>query len=128
MVWHYFPSDDFCLIAKTGFVQQMLEPESNFVHENWASIFRRSDHMVLAAVHDVVVRLVSFECHRDNYAAQSNLTKAKSSAYIPMPEGRGFTPTSVRNSTRSLMRRMRTGKIAGRPGRLTALAFGRSLS
>jgi hypothetical protein len=23
------------------------------------------------------------------------LTKAKSSAYIPMPEGRGFTPTSV---------------------------------
>jgi hypothetical protein len=31
----------------------------------------------------------------DNYAAQNNLTQAKSSAYIPMPEGRGFTPTSV---------------------------------
>jgi hypothetical protein len=32
----------------------------------------------------------------DNCTAQSNLTKAKSSAYIPMPEGRGFTPTLVK--------------------------------
>jgi hypothetical protein len=37
----------------------------------------------------------------DNYAAQNNLTQAKSSAYIPMPEGRGFTPTSVRLDARA---------------------------
>ena len=60
VVWHDFESDDFRLIAKTDFVQQMLEPEGDFIHKNGATIFRSPDNMILAAVHDVVVRFVAF--------------------------------------------------------------------
>ncbi len=63
MVGQDFQGDDIGSILQSSLTHDFLKPFGDVADKNFAAILRRPHAMILAAVYDVVVRLVPFECH-----------------------------------------------------------------
>jgi len=107
-----FQRNHFGSIPRSSLIYQLQKAFGDFSHENFTAIFGTPNDVIFAAVHDMVIGLVSQYHWEKVYIFAFSLSIDHYEASIPMPEGRGSTApfgSTLRTITHSAVQRSQLG-------------------